>query len=366
MLRLPKRAHAIGTLGCVVALVLCGAGTLAADERLPMEAIRLRYEAPAGCPLTDAFSAQVFVRTTHARVAADGERARTFVVRIAVSPGKADGQVTIRDLDDSVSTRKVRGRTCEEVALALALVTALAIDPTASMSPVPTELPQTPPPPPPPEDAAPEADVQGPVDAGAREVDATTPPRVVSDAAAPAPASVVPIPFAAASIAARTTLYPDVAAQGGLAFGVELDRGGLLSPEVRALFVGAFADEATTPLGRARYTYIGGRVDACPLRLRMAAVLDVRPCVALEAGQFSARGLDIGDAQRSSKLWLEVAALARARYRPGVGALFVELDTSLEIPLIRDRYIVDPPGAVIFRAPPLGVSGAIGVGWEWR
>ncbi len=356
-------ARIIGIGGCAALLVVCAAGRLLADDT-PVEAIRLDYHAPGECPSRDVFSAQVFGRTPHARVAQDNERARAFAVRLTVTPERADGEVTIRDLDDSVSTRKVRGRTCDEVVLALALVTALAIDPTASMAPIPLAPAAASPP----GDAAATVDAFVPTDTGALppEVDAALalPPPNVEHETQPVAARLVQRPFAALSIALRTSLFPDVATQGAVALGFELDRGDILSPEVRGLFVAALTDDATTSLGRARYAYFGGRVDGCPIRLRPAASLDLRPCVALETGQFSARGLDIPDSQRSSRLWLELSALARVRYRPGIGGLFVELDAALELPLIRDRYIVDPPGTVIFRPPPFGGSGTLGLGWD--
>jgi hypothetical protein len=92
--------------------------------------------------------------------------------------------------------------------------------------------------------------------------------------------------------------------------------------------------------------------------------LDLRPCAAVEVGRLSADGADLPDAQRSARPWVSLAPLARARLRPGLGALFFELEAALPLNLVRDRFLVDPPSATLYRAPSFGGSGAAGVGWE--
>jgi hypothetical protein len=95
------------------------------------EPIRIEYRAVAGCPSVEQFRAEVFARATSARPATDSEIARTFVVTIESGRDRVVGSLVVREASGATLARTVEGTRCEEVATALSLATALAIDPQA-------------------------------------------------------------------------------------------------------------------------------------------------------------------------------------------------------------------------------------------
>lgn len=126
-----------------------GMGTRAADAS-EQEPIRLEYAADPGCPSAERFERMVFERTHSARPAQPGEQARLFSITVHRTEQTVQGSLTVQENDRSL-VRRVQGRDCTELASVLALATALAIDPSAELSPqtVSSELPPEPPPAPP-------------------------------------------------------------------------------------------------------------------------------------------------------------------------------------------------------------------------
>src|SRR4051812_33533078 len=90
-LRGERRAAAVIT--AALAIVLAASGASAADT----EPIRVRFEAPDGCPGEAAFLDQVRARTAKARVAAAGEKARTFAVRLTQEGRSIHGRLAIEE-----------------------------------------------------------------------------------------------------------------------------------------------------------------------------------------------------------------------------------------------------------------------------
>ena len=97
-----------------------------------LDPIRLEYSAPEGCPGREVFWSEVRARTPRAVPAHEGEPARGFRVVLAWTEAGAQGTLTLTERNGATSSRVVDGDTCPAVASALALVTVLAIDPSAS------------------------------------------------------------------------------------------------------------------------------------------------------------------------------------------------------------------------------------------
>src|SRR5450432_3007066 len=123
----PSRRPPPWMLGFVLAIWSCPA---VADDREP---VRFRYEATEGCPTATAFADDVSARTRRARPALDGEAARTFEARIEHKGARYVGRLRIQAPGGASEVRKIATASCQQVASALALFTALAIDPTASV-----------------------------------------------------------------------------------------------------------------------------------------------------------------------------------------------------------------------------------------
>jgi hypothetical protein len=98
------------------------------------EPFRLEYRAGSGCPDEASFLARVQERTERARRAGEGEQARTFRVELGDAPHPS-GTATVVDGACTEGTRSVDAGTCDEVADALSLIVALALDPHAHAPP---------------------------------------------------------------------------------------------------------------------------------------------------------------------------------------------------------------------------------------
>lgn len=115
---------------CSAAGVFAGL-SFAHPAHADQEAIVLEYEVSAGCPDRRQFIERVHTFTSKAEIARDdGTLRRKFAVRISGNAGKVQGELTIDDRG-AKSTRNVAGTGCDEVISALALATALAVDPDA-------------------------------------------------------------------------------------------------------------------------------------------------------------------------------------------------------------------------------------------
>src|SRR5882672_7665894 len=123
----------------LIALLFCLISVSArADDHV---ALVLEYAAPPACPGADRFLDEIAARTSRARPAQPGERATTLTVVIKEVAGGDKGTLQLQSADGATSARQVSAADCEQVVSALALMTALAIDPNAVTDPVPATKP---------------------------------------------------------------------------------------------------------------------------------------------------------------------------------------------------------------------------------
>ncbi|TMQ11810.1 MAG: hypothetical protein E6J91_22065 [Deltaproteobacteria bacterium] len=165
-------------LSIAVAAVVGGATPAHASA----EVVELRYAAPASCPTLGAIESAILERTANVRFGAPARR--VFVITIQETADGFRGTLEIDERSeaagggdpagsaggaggsaprgiDTAADKELAAQRCEDLANAFALVTALAIDPTASILP----RPRTEPPPSLPA-AAVEADLDAMIDAG--------------------------------------------------------------------------------------------------------------------------------------------------------------------------------------------------------
>jgi hypothetical protein len=111
----------------LAAALLC----TALPARAEKETIALDYQVGAGCPDRSQFVARVHTFTTKAEIVSDGGAPlRKFGVQVLRAGSAVRGELTIDDRG-AKTTRQVSGATCDEVISALALATAIAVDPGA-------------------------------------------------------------------------------------------------------------------------------------------------------------------------------------------------------------------------------------------
>jgi hypothetical protein len=368
------REHALGLSGrraaggllapAAAAIALFLAPSATADVTEP---IRVTFTAPAGCPDTDAFTAEVTARTAKARLASPGEPARSFTVTITTSGKKARGKLIIDDPRGPSSSREVSGESCAEVASALALVTALAIDPNASTAAKPPPPPPKPPPPPPmPHVLLPPRDPRPP------------PPYTSLPWWGPLGSPLPAAPSAPPSPRWRFTAALHAGIASGVAPGVvpaitasvDVSRLGesVLSPAFRLSLSAAQSGYLAVGSGflRARFRWMAGRVEGCPIRVAIAGPLAAYPCALVDAGALEAVGLPYQPAA-TTRPWVAPGVLGRFHI-----ALFEDVQLELQggatFPLVRDTFqFTDPAPAtgttVAHQVPVAGgfVSGGVGM-----
>lgn len=108
-------------------------------------AVKLAYDAPEGCPSEEDFVAAVTARGADLNVPQGTPVAEVMVISISRTENGFAGAFQMRDGGEATNKREVRGASCGEVADALAVVTAIALqggagDGEAPASPLPVAV----------------------------------------------------------------------------------------------------------------------------------------------------------------------------------------------------------------------------------
>jgi len=291
----------------LAALLVVTAGSPA---RADQEVVELRYSAPAGCPSRAAFEAEILERTPSVRLAAPARR--VFAVTIEATADGFRGTLVVNRASD----KELASPRCEDLTTALALVTALAIDPTATVP-----LRARPPAPP------------------------TEPRR---------------------SRAWSLELDLDAMVETGAGPGALL----AAAVEARASWRDGYAIELAAIAGRdsvalddaeARFTWLAARPGAC--RSSPVQDLTVDVCGHVEIGAVRAHGEMIVNQRDLTRLWLAAGLHASARLAVGSRG-FGLLQLGASLPLVRDRYLFAPDVA-IHDTPSVTAWLVVGVGMRF-
>jgi hypothetical protein len=376
---MPSRARHLLTGAALAAAGASARGALA-DEGV---AVRLDYSVARGCPDGAAFFDRIAARTPHVRVARPGEDARTLVVRVTGHGRRVQGQIAVRAPDGTEATRTVSGETCGDVVTGLALIAALAVDPTADTSlTATTSTPAA--------AAAPTHNATGsttpaaaPAPAAPASSDATREPEKEADREAPGDETAEHAENdATPETAAREATAPggrweaSFGAHGAIVSGAAPDAlltipvfaeiarpvGGVLRPATRLRFERAGTGVPSGGPG-AQFTWTAASIDLCPLGLDEGRFL-VRLCARAEAGALAATGVNVQPARSEARPWMSVGPVVRARWAP-VSLVVVEAEAGAPVAAVRDRFFVEP-STTVFRAPAVGWTVAVGAGVLFR
>jgi hypothetical protein len=82
-------------------------------------------------------------------------------------------------------------------------------------------------------------------------------------------------------------------------------------------------------------------------------------CLALEPGRLSARGRDTRNPRDANRGWFAFGPGLVLQWT-GATPLVVEAEAELQVPLVRDRFLLGRE--TVYRAPRIGVRAGIGVG----
>jgi hypothetical protein len=250
---------------------------------------------------------------------------------IRVDADALEGRLDLRGPGLEPLVRAARGKTCDEVADALALILAMALDPTVTPNAPAAGAPTAPP-----SVQTPAAEpARAPV-ASAAPVPTLPPPR--------SPRQARPRAFAVdigagPAVAAGMAPAPSV---GGVLFLEASAKGpGLWAP---AVVVAAELDHSPTTHPNGAYgsfTRVFARLEGCPLRFPQWPTLGLRPCGAFEYGMLEGKG----EIVRRGR-WVAPAVGLRAEWRP-YPTVLLALDGLVSWPLVRDRFFFAPRTTVL-------------------
>jgi hypothetical protein len=321
------------------------------------ESVRIDYMAPTGCPDATAFVRSLRERTTHFQQAAQDEQARQFLVRVTRVASSYSGRLEIRSPDGSTSVRSVDETICEDVSEALALMTALAIDPNALMR-------------------GPNADSKSSVEPAA-EVAAKLEPhqspasvKVVTAQVLPkAPTVSQPWRWSVGVLGHMTFhLSPTLGYGGDLFVDAEAPVSSALGPAAR---FGVFLNRSDVQLPNgvaARFQWAAMSVEGCPVRLGLKALRGtVHPCLALRLGVLRGEGRNISQPKQTATAWSDAGPLLRLRFAVTT-ELILEAQAAIMLPLYRPTFEVVDMGsaATAYTVPRLGGFAAAGIAYRFR
>jgi hypothetical protein len=110
-------------------------------------------------------------------------------------------------------------------------------------------------------------------------------------------------------------------------------------PRLRLGVVRTLRGDVTMRAGTADFRWTIVRAETCPYVL-VHDVLEVAPCLGFEAGVVDARGTRVDMPAVDRRPWLAPDATLRLGVRHGRFAL--ELEGTLSIPMVRDRFYLAP------------------------
>lgn len=361
-------------------MAACGLGLLglvsveaSAGEDVP---VRLEYEAPPSCPGAREFEDEVRARLREGRLAERDEAARSFRVRLTDEGSRKVARLWIGE-EASTPARTLEAEACDQLMVAMALVTALAMDGRPIGSPPPFPPPLAPPPPSSPEPTsdpekigrepsskppAPPPIVATPLppspEASVRNPPPLLPlPALVETVAEPEPSHPPPAKRAIHTIGLRvgaeSALGPEPLVGGQVALGRELDTGF----ELRAFVSFLEGSAVDAGPGRARFRFRGGGLEACQAMTEPLPGLRIGPCLGIEAGALRGEGLVFGEiveARTANRLWTAGRMLGQLRFRSG--RLAADLAGGAILPLTRSAFVFEAPDSVIHETPFWGFT----------
>ena len=271
------------------------------------------------------------------------EPALGFYAELEERAGTATGRLTARSADGREVVREVRGPTCDDVATALALIAALAADPSQPVV----------------EDESPKA-------MGA------TPPilrHVPDEGAAPLALPIEPARRWSFGIGAGVGFESSIAPNPGYGLGVAFDAEGYPGSAWRPLFslsaMRAVASRTETQGSDVSFDWVTFRLGACPARWPEETPLFIRPCGFLDAGFLGADVERGGSSQAQTHPWLAVGGFLRTEALVGDVVSF-QLDGGVTVPLVRSSFSAGDNQPIAFTVPPSGFLGRIGLSYRFQ
>lgn len=310
------------------------------------------FDAPKDCPPQQRFEAELRLRTSKVDLVSEAKSDTKLTISIKKVKGRFVGTSSMH------GAREFKGGNCEAVVTAMALATALLLDPEARTSPVTAEEIAAAPAPVEPKPAPPEPAPPEPAPVRAPEPEPVKPEpaaRVVAPAPAPLRAA-APSPWTVTLLAGGGL---STAVSGGVEPGVSLSlslRRGFVAGQVTPLFL--FGRTVSSAAGTAVYRSGGARLDL-GAAVDLGSVLELRPAAQLTvlAVPISA---PLAEEPRPDTSWL-IAPGAALQLLVKLGAWRLSLDGGAGFNVRRERWVISNLG-LVFAAPVAFGYAALSVG----
>jgi len=291
------------------------------------DAPSLTYAAPADCPDRDEFVRRVESRTRSGSLApADPSSVARLDVAVHDLPGHVAAEIVVTDDRGLAASRRIDAPTCSEAVDAIALITAVTLDPAAR--PAATT-------PPVPEPVAPE-------------------PTPSPSTRARGPSRVHLRLSAAPTLSSAPSPSVRVGAEGAVSALFELGAPWGLLSWVGARFGAAVGD--TTNEGRASFQSWALVAALCPAYEHRAWLLQA--CATVEEGRVSATGSDTENPKHTDRPWTAVGPGASVEWAV-VPPLSLGVDAEALFPLVRDHFLLG--SEAVYRVPAVAPRAGVRV-----
>lgn len=330
-----------------------GAQEMADSPESSSTVMALEFIGPAGCGSEPQFKASVATRSPRIQFGPNGDDPRRVRVELSrLAGGAVLATLTLIQRSGRRSARRIEASSCDEAVDAIALVTAVTLDPMGvSVSATPSRsnaggsggssgaAPDTP-------------SLQG----GARASGSSR--ASVADSAATVPSyEVVPGPLPDADGApwfgpGEVTWIAGAAAFGiwgaapavmpgaALSVSVANERDSVLSPALRLRLSHSAAGGFEEPGGTASFRVDVATLELCPFRLGSKGV-NLRPCAFASGGILGASGKDTNDGREHHRPWGAAGGTLAFAVRP-IEPLQIECFASVGRPFVRDSFQFAP------------------------
>jgi|SRR5579871_1914836 len=285
----------------------------------------LTYRAPEGCPTQDQMNAAV---AAHVRSGTRPSGVRIDIA-IAARDGHFVGELFATDRFGSENRQAVDGPNCAEIARALAFLAGLAV----------------------------ELGERRQVDLVATGAPPTTPPPV------PPPHS---FRLAGRILVGVTGGLSDVPSlMGEVGVSLEDVRPRVFAPALQGAILVAGESQIEGPRGSAQLSLLGGRLDACPVRLSRSKA-ELRPCAGAALGEVWGRATSLINAPTVTEPWLSAEVTLALRWSL-TSQILAEIEGGAVFPIARPSYAFEfqPAGQPLYTVPWVTGRVAAGVGFRF-
>lgn len=322
---------------CVLGVLGLAPSAAATEAFVPVE---LEISGAEDCSSVRELLASIQKRNGRVRLAAGDEPASRLTVRLRRSDAGLTGELSVRAVDGSTSTRSVSGTTCGSVIETLALTASLALQ---------AALPEA--------GASPETGAAKPAETktAVPRATATTTTATTTTTRRDGRLSVE----AGAQAALARMVAPHLNVGGGLVARARWQRDELFSPSltISALHT---RNELFESSRHAAVHVTGVSLVVCPIAVRPSRRLRVEPCWITTGAELRALGRELELEQSVSRSWWGTGALARLAFEPS-SRFAVELEGGALLPLVDRRFVALPSRTSLGSTPALAAIATAGV-----